>query len=366
MARRTVSKQRDTLDAAQQLQSLLQRRKPPASALHRVTPAELAIRRRRSGQGFSFIGPNGKAVRDASTLRRLKSLAVPPAYEDVLYAEDPRAHLQAVGRDAAGRLQYRYHPDWEKVRERRKARRLVALVQALPRIRRCVTKHLAAGEPTRELALATIIELVAHTAIRPGSESYARDHGTRGAATLLKSNVTVKGHTVTLTFRAKGGQAVRREIRMRRLARAIGILQQLQGRRLFQYRDEAGALHLVRRRDVNTFLHATAGVRISLKDFRTLMASTQVLEALAHIPPAKSERLRRRQIKDAVQLAAVELANTPTVCRKSYVHDTVFAAFENGGLRRFSAKLKQCRSAAGREAVLAQIVGGRAASASAG
>ncbi|MEA2991245.1 MAG: topoisomerase [Alphaproteobacteria bacterium] len=329
-------------------------RMPPG--LRRAAPNDLTIRRRRSGPGFYYIAPDGKVVRDATTLRRLKSLAVPPAYQEVLYAEDPKAHLQAVGRDAAGRLQYRYHPEWEKVRERRKARRLVALVQALPQIRRSVTRHLAAGEPTREFVLAAIIELVARSAIRPGSETYARAHGTRGAATLLKSNVNIKRDTIILTFRAKGGQAVHREIRSRRLAAAIGILQQLPGRRLFQYRDETGAAHLVRRRDVNEFLHLTASVRISLKDFRTLMASTFVLETLAHLSPEKSQRLRRRQILEAVRAAAEELSNTPTVCRKSYVHDTIFAAFENGGLRRFSAKLKLCRSAGGREQVLAQIV----------
>ncbi|MEA2953943.1 MAG: topoisomerase [Alphaproteobacteria bacterium] len=329
-------------------------RMPPD--LRRTAPNDLSIRRRRSGSGFCYVGPNGKVVRDATTLQRLKSLAVPPAYEEVLFAEDSKAHLQAVGRDAAGRLQYRYHPNWEKVRERHKARRLVALVQTLPRIRRCVSKHLTVGEPTREFVLATIIELVARSAIRPGSETYARAHGTRGAATLLKSNVTIKRDTVTLTFRGKGGQAVHREIRSRRLAAAIDILRQLPGRRLFQYRDETGAAHLVRRRDVNEFLHATAGVRISLKDFRTLMASTSVLEALAHIAPAKSERLRRRQILAAVRTAAEELSNTATVCRKSYVHDAIFAAFENGALRRFSAELKQCRSWSGRERVLAQIV----------
>jgi DNA topoisomerase-1 len=329
-------------------------RMPPG--LRRAAPNDLTIRRRRSGPGFCYIAPSGKVVRDAATLQRLKSLAVPPAYQEVLYAEDPKAHLQAVGRDAAGRLQYRYHPEWEKVRERRKARRLVALVQALPRIRRSVTRHLAAGQPTRQFVLATIIELVARSAIRPGSETYARTHGTRGAATLLKSNVTIKRGTVILTFRAKGGQAVHREIRSRRLASAIAVIQQLPGRRLFQYRDETGAAHIVRRRDVNEFLHLTAGVRISLKDFRTLMASSFVLETLAHLSPEKSERLRRRQILEAVRAAAEELSNTPTVCRKSYVHDTIFAAFENGGLRRFSAELKQCRSAGGRERVLAQIV----------
>jgi DNA topoisomerase-1 len=329
-------------------------RMPPG--LRRAAPDDLAIRRRRNGSGFSYVGPNGNALRDGATLRRLKSLAVPPAYDEVLYAEDPKAHLQAVGRDAAGRLQYRYHPDWEKVRERRKARRLVALVRALPCIRRNVTKHLTVREPTREFALAAVIELVARSAIRPGSEAYARAHGTRGAATLLKSNVVVKRGTITLVFRAKGGQAVQREIRSRRLAAAIDVLRQLPGRRLFQYRDETGAVRLVRRRDVNEFLHVTAGVRISLKDFRALMASTSVLEALAQIAPAKNERSRRRQILDAVRVAAEELSNTPTVCRKSYVHDTIFAAFENGGLRRFSTKLKLCRSPGGREQVLAQIV----------
>jgi DNA topoisomerase-1 len=324
--------------------------------LRRVSPIDLVIRRRRNGKGFSYIGPEGRALRDGATLRRLKSLAVPPAYEEVLYAADPRAHLQAVGRDAAGRLQYRYHPEWENVRERRKAKRLVALVEALPRIRRCVSKHLAAGEPTREFVLAAMVHLVARSAIRPGSESYLRAHGTRGASTLLKSNVSVKRDTLILSFRGKGGQAVEREIRSRRLATAISALLQLPGKRLFQYRDEAGALRSVRRRDVNEFLYTTAGVRISLKDFRTLLASTSVLETLAHIPPAKSERMRRRQILDAVRTASEELVNTPTVCRRSYVHDTVFAAFENGALRRVSSKLKQCRSEGGREKILAQII----------
>jgi DNA topoisomerase-1 len=343
-------------DASAALNRLLKQRSRTPGPLRRVSPHDLHIRRRRNGKGFTYLGPNGRALRDSATLRRLKSLAVPPAYEDVLYADDPRAHLQAVGRDAAGRLQYRYHPEWEKVRERRKAKRLVALVEALPRIRSCVSRHLAGGEPTREFALAAIIHLVARSAIRPGSEAYLRTHGTRGASTLLKSNVSIKRDAVTLTFRGKGGQAVQREFRSRRLAAAIGVLLQLPGKRLFQYLDAAGKRRSPRRRDVNEFLYATAGVRISLKDFRTLLASTSVLETLAHIPPAKSERARRKQILDAVRSAADDLANTPTVCRRSYVHDTIFAAFENGALNGFSAKLKQCRSSSGRERVLAQIV----------
>jgi DNA topoisomerase-1 len=344
-------------DASAALNRLLQQRsRTKAGPLRRVSPNDLHIRRRRNGKGFTYIGPAGRALRDSATLRRLKSLAVPPAYEDVLYADDPRAHLQAVGRDAAGRLQYRYHPEWEKVRERRKAKRLIALVEALPRIRRCIGRHLANGEPTREFVLAAIVHLVARSAIRPGSEDYLRAHGTRGATTLLKSNISLKGNTVIVAFKGKGGGSVQREIRSRRLARALGLLQQLPGKRLFQYRNGAGKLRSVGRRDVNEFLYDTAGVRISLKDFRTLLASTSVLETLAHIPPAKSQRMRRKQILDAVREAADDLANTPTVCRRSYVHDTIVAAFENGALKRFSSKLKLCRTSSGREQVLAQIV----------
>src|SRR5215203_2117231 len=161
--------------------------------LRLATADELKIKRRRAGTGFCYVAPEGFVIKDAEVLKRLSSLAVPPAYTDVFYAEDPSAHLQAIGRDAAGRLQYRYHPEWEKVREARKAQRLARLVDALPRIRRSVAQYLSADEPTRDFALAAVVELVARSAIRPGSESYARLHGTRGATTLLKSNVTISG-----------------------------------------------------------------------------------------------------------------------------------------------------------------------------
>jgi DNA topoisomerase-1 len=345
-------------NAAIELNRLLKARAPKRGPLRRVSPQDLTLRRRRNGKGFTYLGPDGRALRDRATLRRLKLLAVPPAYEDVQYAADPRAHLQAVGRDAAGRLQYRYHPEWEKVRESRKAKRLVALVDSLPRIRRCISKHLSCGEPTREFVLATVIQLVARSAIRPGSEAYLRAHGSRGAATLLKSNVSIRRDTVVLSFRGKGGQGVERQIQSRRLSKAIALLLQTPGKRLFRYRADTGKLRDIRRRDVNEFLHAIAGVGISLKDFRTLLASTFVLEKLARMPPATSERLRKRQMREVVTAAASELANTPTVCRRSYVHDTVFAAFENGALKRLAPKLRQCRSESGREKILAQIVAG--------
>ena len=325
-----------------------------------VATDTLTIRRRRNGEGNTFISANGETIRDRITRARLKKLAVPPAYEDVLYAEDPRAHIQAIGRDAAGRLQYRYHPDWEKVREQKKARRLQRLVEALPRIRRAVNKHLATAEPTREFALSAVIELISCSAIRPGSESYAKQNGTRGAATLHKSNIAVDGATVALKFRAKGGKVVDKEFRCPRVATAFHVLRALPGKRMFQYRGESG-IRFVTAADVNEFLRQIAGVKISLKDFRTLCASAAALEALAHIAPASSERGRRRQVKEAVTAVSEQLANTPAIARKSYVHHTVVAAFERGKLAKFSEGLKGRRSPAHREQLLAQVVASMAA-----
>ena len=321
-----------------------------------IATDQLSIRRRRCGHGFAFYWPDGTLIRDRSVIRRLNSLAVPPAYENVLYAQDPSAHIQATGRDAAGRLQYRYHPEWEKVREARKAQRLARLAEVLPRIRRSVAQHLSGAEPTREFALAAVIELVARSAIRTGGESYARANGTRGAATLLKSNVRLNGAAITLEFRAKGGKEVYKEFTAPRLCQVLEILRRLPGRRLFQFRDETGTVRRVRARDVNVFLRSLAGVQISLKDFRTLCASAAVLDRLARTLPAASARQRRRQVLEAVREAAEELHNTPAICRKSYVHETVVSAFENGVLERFAATLRTCRSPARKEQFLAQVV----------
>lgn len=324
-------------------------------------PHQLTIRRIRRGKGYSFLRPNGSMVRQASVVRRFNALAVPPAYRDVLYAADPSLHLQAIGRDAAGRLQYRYHADWEKVRETRKGQRLAKLVKALPRIRRNVAKHLSGDEPTRDFALAAVIELIAKTAIRPGSESYAKIHGTRGATTLLKSNVALDARSVTLTFRGKGGKDIEKTCKAPRLLHALEVLRTLPGRRMFQYRDANGKIFRVSTQQVNNFLRDMAGIKISLKDFRTLMASAAVLETLARLDPGPTERARRRQVLDAVRAAADELANTPAICRKSYVHDTIVAAFENGTLRRISTTLKTRSSLPRREVLLAKVVATAAA-----
>ncbi|MDU6491055.1 MAG: DNA topoisomerase IB, partial [Bradyrhizobium sp.] len=250
----------------------------------------------------------------------------------------------------------RYHADWEKVREHRKAHRLAKLVGALPRIRRAVSKHLAGDEPTREFALAAVIELIARTAIRPGNESYARLNGTRGATTLLKSNVILEDDGLVLTFKAKGGKAVRKECDAAKLVRAVGILRGLPGRRMFQYRDAQGVVRAVSTTQVNAFLREIAGIKISLKDFRTLMASAVALETLSRITPAASARGRKKQILEAIRAAADELTNTPAICRKSYVHDTIVTAFEDGILERFAATMKGQRSQTRREQLLAQVV----------
>jgi DNA topoisomerase I len=317
---------------------------------------QLTIRRVKRGKGYSFVRPNGSHIRDAKTIRRLHAMAVPPAYRNVRYSPDPNSHLQAVGRDAAGRLQYRYHADWEKVREHRKAHRLAKLVGALPKIRRHVSMHLAGDEPTREFALSAVIELIARTAIRPGNETYARMNGTRGATTLLKSNVTLEDDAFVLSFKAKGGKAVRKECDAAKLVRAIPILRTVPGKRLFQYRDASGIVRAVSTTMVNSFLREIAGIKISLKDFRTLMASAVVLESLSLISPAASERGRKRQVNDAIRAAADQLSNTPAICRKSYVHDTIVTAFEDGILERFAATMKGYRTQKKREQLLAQVV----------
>lgn len=301
--------------------------------LRLVNVDQLTILRKRHGSGFRFFSAGRKPIRDKAVVARLNRLAVPPAYAEANYCVDPKGHIQAIWRDAVGRLQYRYHPDWEKVREARKLKRLSHLALALPRIRRAVTRHLSSEPATREFALAAITEMVAASGIRAGRESYARLNGTRGAATLLKSNVRVKGATIALSFRAKGGKDFRKEFTSAKLAAAIRRLRGLPGPRLFQYRGASGPAS-VRARDVNEFLRDVTGTDITLKDLRTLTASKTALKALSRMPPATSERRRKKQIVEAMRHAADALGNTPAVCRKSYVPAPLVSAFEKGRLHK--------------------------------
>jgi DNA topoisomerase-1 len=323
--------------------------------LHYVSTDDLTIERKRRGAGFVYLDARGHPLRDERTLYRLKRLAVPPAYEAVRFAPDPHAHLQAVGRDAAGRAQYRYHPDWEKVRELRKARRLSRLAEVLPVVRRWVSLHLKDREPTQERAVAAVIELVALTALRPGSEAYSKQHGTRGAATLLKSDVKISGAKITLHFVGKGGKNIEKTIEAPRLAQTLQAVLKLPGKRVFQYRNAEGAIVPLRRRDVNAMLQTVAGRAVSMKDFRTLTACGLAIEHLATLDPKPSERGRKRQLIAIMREIASELANTPAVCRKSYVHAAVVEAFESGALRRIASRAR-IRSASAREKMLAKLL----------
>ncbi|HEX4158991.1 MAG TPA: hypothetical protein VHY79_10980 [Rhizomicrobium sp.] len=322
--------------------------------LHIVKAADLTIRRERDGEGWSYWSTRGRRLKDPRVIRRLNSLAVPPAYTNVYYASDAKAHLQAVGRDAAGRLQYRYHPDWVKIREIRKAQRLMGLVEVLPRIRRALAARLNSEATNRAFALAAVIELISASAIRPGNEEYARAHRTRGATTLLKSNVRCESDdTLALSFRAKGGKQVRKEIRHSRLCAAVARLRELPGLRLFQYRAEDETIRQISAADANQFLREIAGCPISLKDFRTLCGTAETLEALAAIEPANSARARKKQIAAAIRSAAEKLENTPAICRKSYVHSAVLTAFETGTLQNYAEQIKRARS----ESTVRSVVG---------
>jgi DNA topoisomerase-1 len=290
----------------------------------------LTISRRTCGRGFSYH-KNGRLICDPRVINRLARLAVPPAYVDVAYSSDDGAPLQAIGRDAAGRWQYRYHADFLKLRERRKGRHLARLLEALPRIRRHVTALLATRKPTREFAMAAAVALIDASGIRPGTSRHLRLSGARGAVTLLKSNVEITGRSITLAFKAKGGKRVVKDVHAPRVIPAIKFLQRLPGPRLFTYQDQ-DQVRTIRVRDVNQFLRDVASCKISLKDFRTLRASLNVVKALSRSVRGGSQARRKRQVKQAIQAAADDLANTVTICRKSYIHESVIDAFEKGRL----------------------------------
>lgn len=321
-----------------------------------ATRDSLAWTRRKQGDGWSFHKADGARIADPWIRKRLNALAVPPAYRDVRYAANPKAHLQAIGLDAAGRLQYRYHPDWDGVRESRKAARLAEMAQALPRIRRALARDLKQDEPTKTLALAACVELISRTAIRAGGERYEQERGSRGATTLLKKNIDISGGTITLAFRGKGGKDVERCARAPRLCAALKMIAKLPGKHLFMYRNGGGLVHRLRAGDVNAYLKQIADCAITLKDFRTLLASSLVAGELAATDPAPSAAGRKRQIKEAVARAAGELVNTPTVARKSYVHDSIIEAFESGRLKRIAKKRPICRSDTCRVELLADVV----------
>lgn len=299
-----------------------------------ASPEDLTITRRRAGKGFFYLDARGKKIADEATVARIRSLAIPPAYEDVRIAADAQHHLQATGRDEAGRTQYRYHPDWDTVRETRKVERLDRVIEALPKLRRRVKRDMASPKLSRAKALATAVALIDETHIRVGSESYVRSNRAHGASTLLKRHVKVRGETVELSFRGKGGKDVATRLRSSRLARSLGRVGSLPGRRLFQYRDEAGKVRRVTSVDVNAYLREATGLPVTAKDLRQLGASAAAAEELVGVEPAMSETGRRRQLAAVMRAISDRLSNTPAVVRKSYVHAVVVEGFASGALRK--------------------------------
>ena len=271
---------------------------------------------------------------------RIRGLAIPPAYADVRIARDPRSHLQAVGRDEKGRAQYRYHPDWELVREQGKIDRLAVLARAIPRVRRHVDRDLARDGLPKPKTLAAIVGVIDRTHIRIGCEDYVHSGRSRGATTLLKRNVRIDGEKLCLAFRGKGGREIECGVRAPALVRVVGELLELPGRRLFKYRDEDGRVRPVSAAEVNAYLRAVAKAPVSAKDFRTLAATATAATRLATIEPAAKPTPRRRQIAAVMRDIAALLGNTPAVTRKSYVHRTLVNTFAAGALTAISAEIK--------------------------
>jgi len=317
------------------------------AGLRLVRASELSLGRRRCGSGFVYLAAGGGRIADPAVIARIRALAIPPAYREVRIAAEDDAHLQAVGRDDRGRWQFRYHPLWEAQREARKVERLARLVEALPRLRRRVARDLARPGLPRERVLAAVVQLIDRTHIRIGGEDYVHSGRSRGAATLLKSQLASQGRVLRFAFRGKGGRRIEGSVAAPALARLLPELLALPGPRLFQYLDADGRRRRVNAREVNLYLQEIAGTPVSAKDFRTLAASANAARRLAAQEPGATATARRRQLAEVMREIALLLSNTPAVVRKSYVHGCVVEAFEAGALPRlFAGRALPCLNGA--------------------
>jgi DNA topoisomerase-1 len=288
------------------------------------------IRRVRVGKGFGYIDARGKKVSDDAELRRIRALAIPPAWTDVRICSYPNGHLQATGRDAKRRKQYRYHPRWRQVRDETKFGRMIAFAEALPSIRARVAKDAALPGLPREKILAVVTQLLERTLIRVGNEEYARQNRSYGLTTLRGKHVEVQGPKMSFRFRGKSGKDHVIDVRDRRLAAVIRRCQELPGQELFQYVGEDGALHGIESADVNAYVREAAGVDFSAKDFRTWYGTLLAARALGERVSAGAPR--QKHVVAAISWVAEKLGNTPSVCRKSYVHPAVIARYMGGKL----------------------------------
>jgi DNA topoisomerase-1 len=294
-------------------------------------------RRVRRGRGFAYLDEQGRPIRAADHLSRIRSLAIPPAYEDVWICPLPEGHIQATGRDARGRKQYRYHPAWHDLQGQIKYERLRAFGRALPSLRGRVRRDLALPGLPKEKVLAAIVRLLDTTYLRVGNGEYARTNGSYGASTLRTRHASVKGSVLELAFRGKSGVQQRARVVDPTLARIVRRCQDLPGQLLFQYLDDERQPRPIGSADVNAYIREASGGDFTAKDFRTWHASTLALDKLRCCPAVDGKRALQQQLRAVIGDVAELLGHTVTVCRKSYVHSAVIAAYESGSLASLNA-----------------------------
>ncbi len=325
---------------------------PPASVeaakdagLRYVADDEPGIVRQRRGRGTVYRDPDGTLVRDPTTLARIRSLAIPPAWRDVWICKDPQGHIQATGRDAKGRKQYRYHPRWRTVRDETKYERMAAFGRMLPAIRRRVEQDLALPGLPRDKILATVVRLLELTLIRVGNEEYARRNDSFGLATMRDRHVAVNGSSLRFEFRGKSGIRHTVDLHDRRLAAIVRRSRDLPGYELFQYVDEQGNRHRIDATDVNAYLKAAAGADCTAKDFRTWAGTVLAFRFLSELACGPSRKESKQAVLKCIESVARRLGNTKAICRKCYIHPMILTAFQDG---RFFDATPLGRSRAGR------------------
>jgi DNA topoisomerase I len=293
-----------------------------------------------SPANFSYHRPDGSEVRAPHILKRVRALAIPPAWTDVWICPDPDGHIQATGRDVKGRKQYRYHPRWQEVRDESKYARMIDFARALPKIRARIDKDLARPGVGRERVLAAVVRLLERSLIRIGNDEYAKANDSYGLTTLRNRHVAVNGKTIEFRFRAKSGKFRRIELDSPRLAKVVRACQELPGQELFEYRDEDGSIRDVTSNDVNVYLREITGADFTAKDFRTWAGTVGAALALRTQMLPEAKAAQKRALNAAIDQVAEALGNTRAVCRKAYVHPQIFDAFSDGTLGK---ALAHCR-----------------------
>lgn len=290
------------------------------------------ITRQRKGKDFVYVRPEGKPIKDPDELTRIRNLVIPPAWISVWICTDPLGHLQATGRDARGRKQYKYHPRWRQTRDSNKYDKMIAFAKALPRIRRAVEQHLRLPGLPREKVLAAVVKLLETTLIRVGNAEYARENHSFGLTTMRDNHADIRGSHVRFHFKGKSGVKHAIELDDPRLAKIIKNCRDLPGQELFQYLDDEGNVRDIGSADVNAYLHQIAGEEFSAKDFRTWAGTVLAAMALREFEAFTSQKQARRNIVTAVEAVAMKLGNTKAVCRKCYIHPAILDAYLDGTL----------------------------------